>query len=152
MFAVPYLYNFINRPELSVLHARSIAKTYYNTGIDGLPGASDAGAMQTWLLWNMIGLYPITGQTTFLIHSPWFDWLAIDLGVNKSVNITSTGGDNNGDKDYFVQSLKVNGVQWNQSWLQWEDVFANGGVLEFELGSEPVQWAMTGAVPPSPAS
>lgn len=151
MFTIPFLYNYINRPDLTVLHARTVAKDYYNTGVDGLPGNSDAGAMQTWLLWNMIGLYPVTGQTTFLIHSPWFDSLNIDLGDGKTLNVTSTGGDNNGDTDYFVQSLKVNGQQWNQTWLTWEDVFANGGTVEFDLGSEPVQWA-TEDVPPSPAS
>jgi hypothetical protein len=45
----------------------------------GLPGNSDAGAMQTWLLCNMTGLYPVTGQTTFLIHPPWFESLTIGL-------------------------------------------------------------------------
>lgn len=152
MFTIPYLYNYINRPDLSVLQSRSVAKSKYNTGVSGLPGNSDAGAMQTWLLWNMIGLYPVTGQTTFLIHSPWFDSLTIDLGAGKPpLRVTARNGDNNGDADYFVQSLKVNGRQWDRSWLTWDDVFANGGELEFELGARPVRWA-TGDVPPSPAS
>jgi putative alpha-1,2-mannosidase len=151
MFAVPFLYNYINRQELSVLQARTTAKTRYNTGVHGLPGNSDAGAMQTWLIWNMIGLYPVTGQTTFLIHSPWFDSMTIDLGSGKTLKITARGGDNNGDTDYFVQSLKVNGRSWNKSWLTWKDVFAHGGTMQFELGSHPKSWA-TGPVPPSPAS
>ncbi|KAH8698350.1 glycosyl hydrolase [Talaromyces proteolyticus] len=151
MFTIPYLYNYINRPELSVLQSRTVAKSQYSVGVDGLPGNSDAGAMQTWLLWNMIGLYPVTGQTTFIIHSPWFDSLVIDLGAGKTLNITAKNGDNNGDSKFYVQSLKVNGVTWTKSWLTWDDVFAKGGTLEFELGSEPVQWA-TGVLPPSPAS
>ncbi|EED21645.1 alpha-1,2-mannosidase family protein [Talaromyces stipitatus ATCC 10500] len=151
MFTIPYLYNYINRPDLSVLHSRHIAKTYYNTGVKGLPGNSDAGAMQTWLLWNMIGLYPITGQTTFLIHSPWFESMSIDLGEGKRLNVTSTGGDNNGDTDYIVKSVRVNGREWERGWLSWDDVFVDGGLVEFELGKEPVQWAR-GDVPPSPAS
>lgn len=81
MFNIPYLYNYVNRQDLSVAQSRKVAKKYFNTGVAGLPGNSDAGAMQTWLLWNMIGLYPITGQTTFLIHSPWFESLTIDLGA-----------------------------------------------------------------------
>lgn len=152
MFAIPYLYNYINRPELSVLQSRTIAKTMYNTSVNGLPGNSDAGAMQTWLLWNMIGLYPVTGQTTFLIHSPWFDSFEIDLGGGKTLSVTSTGGDNNGDSAYYVQSLKINGQKWDKGWLTWDDVFANGGTLEFELGEQPVQWAKGGDAPPSPAS
>lgn len=150
MFNIPYLYNYVNRQDLSVLRSRNVAKTY-NTGVDGLPGNSDAGAMQTWLLWNMIGLYPITGQTTFLIHSPWFESMTIDLGSSKTLKITSTGGDGNGDSSFYVQSLKVNGKSWNRSWLTWDDVFANGGTLEFVLGNSPANWT-TGELPPSPAS
>jgi putative alpha-1,2-mannosidase len=151
MFNIPYLYNYVGRQDLSVSQSRKVAKSDYSTGVSGLPGNSDAGAMQTWLLWNMIGLYPITGQTTFLIHSPWFASMTIDLGGTKKLKVTTTGGDGNGDKDFYVQSLKVNGKPWKKNWLTWDDIFANGGTLEFELGSTAVNWT-TGELPPSPAS
>ncbi|KAJ5160250.1 uncharacterized protein N7482_007254 [Penicillium canariense] len=151
MFNIPYLYHYVGRQDLSVSQSRKVAKSDYSTGVSGLPGNSDAGAMQTWLLWNMIGLYPITGQSTFLIHSPWFESMTIDLGGNKKLEITSTGGDDNGDRDFYVQSLKVNGKAWEKNWLTWDDVFANGGTLEFELGSTALNWS-TGELPPSPAS
>jgi predicted alpha-1,2-mannosidase len=147
-FGTPYLFNFINRQAESVKQARFVAKTQYNDGMGGLPGNSDAGAMQSWLLWNMIGLYPLTGQTTFLIHSPWFAHLAIDLGSGKTLNISSTGGS---DEAIYVQSLKVNGKSWTKNWLTWDDVFANGGTLDFVLGTEMAQWD-TGPLPPSPGS
>lgn len=151
MFNLPYLYNYVDRQDLSVSRARQVAKGDYHTGKSGLPGNSDAGAMQTWLLWNMIGLYPITGQTTFLIHSPWFESMTIDLGAGKTLEILSTGGDGNGDNDYYVQSLKVNGKKWEKNWLTWDDIFAQGGRLEFELGPTAVNWT-SGVLPPSPAS
>ncbi|CAI7668946.1 unnamed protein product [Penicillium pancosmium] len=151
MFNLPYLYNYVDRQDLSVSRARHVAKGDYHTGKSGLPGNSDAGAMQTWLLWNMIGLYPITGQTTFLIHSPWFESMTIDLGAGRTLEILSTGGDGNGDSDYYVQSLKVNGKTWEKNWLTWDDVFAQGGKLEFELGPTAVNWT-SGVLPPSPAS
>ncbi|KAI9851187.1 MAG: hypothetical protein M1838_004297 [Thelocarpon superellum] len=148
-FASPYLFNFAGRQDLSVKRSRFIAKTYYSTGTSGLPGNSDAGAMQSWLLWNMIGLYPLTGQTTFLIGSPWLGNMTIDLGASKQLVITSTGG--NSDTAYYVQRLQVNGQAWNQSWLVWNDVFAQGGRMDFVLGSQPANWT-TGAPPPSPAA
>lgn len=148
-FTTPYLFNFASRQDLSVKHSRHAALSYYNAGKSGLPGNSDAGAMQTWILWNMIGLYPITGQTTFLVGSPWFEHLEIDLEGGKALTITSTGG--NRESAYYVQSLKVNGKAWDKSWVTWEDVFAKGGRLDFVLGEEPVRWA-NGSLPPSPAS
>lgn len=149
MFNIPYLYHYVGRPDLSVSRSRQVAKEEYHRGRSGLPGNSDAGAMQTWLLWNMIGLYPITGQTTFLIHSPWFESLTIDLGGGQQLQITSTGGDGNGDSQIQVQGLKVNGHRWTRSWLTWEEI-AHGGTLEFELGPTAVNW--TSELPPSPAS
>lgn len=144
-FASPYLFNFVNRQYLSVEKSRFIAKSYYNTGNQGLPGNSDAGAMQSWLLWNMIGLYPMTSTTTFLIGSPWFSDLTIDIGNSKKVVIKSTGGS---DTAYYVQKLKLNGKLWNKNWLTWDDLFANGGTLEFVLGSKKALWD-TGPPPPS---
>ncbi|KAL7628100.1 hypothetical protein AAE478_002297 [Parahypoxylon ruwenzoriense] len=147
-FTSPYLFNFAGRQDLSVKHSRFVARSYYAPVPGGLPGNSDAGAMESWLLWSMIGLYPMTGQTTFLVGSPWFSDLTIDLGGGKKLAITATGGS---DDAYYVQSLKVNGKSWDKAWLTWEDVFANGGTLDFELGSKPANWA-TGPTPPSPAT
>jgi hypothetical protein len=153
-FGTPYLYNFVNQQPLSVKVSRYVGRTLYTPGPGGLPGNSDAGAMQSWLLWNMIGLYPLTGQTTFLIHSPWFTNLTIWLGNNKTLRITSTGGTVAGHPSdaIYVQSLKVNGEAWNQNWLTWYDVFADGGTMDFVLGTAMMPWDAQGAPPPSPAS
>lgn len=147
-FTTPYLFNFVGRQDLTVNTTRSVAKQYYSATPAGLPGNSDAGAMESWILWVMIGLYPMTGQTTFLIGSPWFSDLTIDLGEGKSLEITTTGGS---DTSYYVQSLQVNGQAWNKSWVSWSDVFENGGTMDFMLGSQPANWT-TGPAPPSPAS
>jgi hypothetical protein len=102
----------------------------------------------------MIGLYPLTGQTTFLIHSPWFSNLRIDLGNGKNLTVTSTNGTTAGlaSDAIYVQSLRVNGQSWTKNWLTWNDVFANGGTLDFELGTAMTHWDAKGTLPPSPAS
>lgn len=97
----------------------------------------------------MIGLYPVTGQTTFLVGSPWFEHLSIDLEDGKTLTVTSTGG--NRETAFYVQSLKVNGDAWDKAWVTWDDIFANGGRLDFVLGEQPTRWA-NGTLPPSPAS
>lgn len=150
-FTTPYLYNYVGRQDLSVKRSRFVAKSYYNTAANGLPGNSDAGAMQTWLLWNMIGMYPMTGQPIFLIASPWFSQTTIALGGNKTLNVSSTSGDG-GNEAIYVQSLKVNGQDWNKAWMTWSDVFENGGSMEFVLGTSPSGWAADGERPPSPAT
>jgi putative alpha-1,2-mannosidase len=97
----------------------------------------------------MIGLWPMTGQTTFLILAPWFESMNVSLGSGRTLSITSAGG--NRDAAFYVQSLKVNGQSWDRAWVTWDDVFANGGTLEYVLGDQAVEWTV-GDVPPSPAS
>ncbi|KAF2797770.1 glycoside hydrolase family 92 protein [Melanomma pulvis-pyrius CBS 109.77] len=148
-FTSPFLYNFVRGKQFkSVERSRGIGKLY-NAGTGGLPGNSDAGAMESNILWQMIGLWPLTGQTTFLILSPWFSDMTIDLGTGKALKISATGGSK--DTAFYVQSLRVNGQQWTKSWIAWQDVFANGGTMDFVLGPTPADWA-TGELPPSPAS
>ena len=85
----------------SVKPSRYIAKTHYKPGRSGLAGNSDKGAMQTWLLWNMVGLYPSISQKTFLIGSPW-SGISIDLGDEKTLKISMEC------KGDYVRSFKVN--------------------------------------------
>ncbi|KAI6528543.1 hypothetical protein MCOR16_005332 [Pyricularia oryzae] len=151
-FTTPYLYNFVGRQDMTVNTTRYLGKTYYGVRPNGLPGNSDAGAMESWILWVMLGLYPMTGQTTFLIGSPWLDDITISLGDGKSLQITSTGGS---EDSFYVQSLKVNGKNWTKTWVTWDDIFAKGGKLEFTLGPEPSNFGATSPEsppPPSPAS
>lgn len=147
-FTTPYLYHYVGRQDLSVMQSRYIAKSYYSPNPGGLPGNSDAGAMESWLIWNMLGLYPMVGQTTFLIGSPWFANTTISLGGGKTLAMTTVNGS---ESSFYVQSLKINGNSWKQSWLSWNDVFANGGTMDFVLGRHPANWT-TGPAPPSPAS
>ena len=50
----------------------------------------------------------------------------------------------------YVQSVKVNGVQWDKSWVTHEDIVGgDGGMIEFVLGSEQTEWD-SGVLPPSP--
>lgn len=37
-------------------HARSLANQYFRDANYGVPGNSDAGALNSWLIWQMLGL------------------------------------------------------------------------------------------------
>lgn len=87
----------------------------------------------------------MTSTTTFLIGSPWFTDLTINLGDEKKVEIKSINGS---DTAYFVQELRLNGEVCNKNWIVYDDLFKDGGTLEFVLGTEKKNWD-TGERPPS---
>jgi putative alpha-1,2-mannosidase len=114
----------------------------------GVPGNSDAGALNSWLIWQQLGLYPVVTQPIFLLGSPWFDDINMTVNGNHTLRITANGLDNQ-EESYYVQSVKVNGKQWDKNWVEHDELMLHGGRLEFELGQEPCAWE-SGEVPPSP--
>ena len=133
------------------MRSSQIVNQYYNTGPSGIPGNSDAGALDSWLVWNMIGLYPVVTQPVYLVLRPWFDDISVKIGEEGWLRITAEGLDEESGSVY-VQSLKVNGVQWDRSWIEHTDLMMEGGgnaTLDFVLGRERRDWD-TGEVPPSP--
>lgn len=152
-FATPYLYHYINKQYKSVNQSRALANQYFHDAEYGVPGNSDAGALNSWLIWQMLGLYPIVTQPVYLLGSPWFTDINVTVNVDKTLrilahNVTDAGA--LGQTGYFVQSVKINGQDWNKNWFHHEDVMVDGGTIEFFLGDELTEWE-TGDLPPSPA-
>ena len=145
-FSTPFLYNYIQgRQYKSVLRSRQTVNTYYYPGPSGIPGNSDAGAIDSWMIWNMLGLYPVVTQPVYLLLSPWFNDISVSAGGNSTLRITAQGLS---ETSYYVQSVKVNGQPWNKSWITHDDI-KNGGRIDFVLGANQTSWD-TGALPPSP--
>ncbi|KAI5954212.1 hypothetical protein KGF54_001987 [Candida jiufengensis] len=144
-FLTPFLFNFVNQQYKTSELVNYILTQNFGSGVDGLPGNSDGGAMQAWVIFSMIGIYPIAGTTTYLITSPSVTnlKLTLDNGSTFVVSANNLSGDN-----IYIQSLKVNGKKWDKNWVDHSKLFANGGSLEFEMGSKQVIWE-SGDVPPS---
>lgn len=68
-FLTPYLY-FANANYKTAEPIRYLINTKYSTGPSGLPGNSDAGSMQAWLFFGLVGFYPVASTNTYLISSP----------------------------------------------------------------------------------
>ncbi|KAK7967859.1 glycosyl hydrolase [Apiospora aurea] len=156
-FATPYLYHYLNHQSKSVNQSRALANQYFHDALYGVPGNSDAGALNSWLVWQMLGLYPVVTQPVYLLASPWFADVNVTVNGDRTLRITSRGGGSNsgnpatalGHSGFYVQSVKVNGEPWDRNWLLHDAVMVDGGTIEFEVGDEPVQWEK-GDVPPSP--
>ncbi|KAJ6546989.1 glycosyl hydrolase family 92-domain-containing protein [Mycena capillaripes] len=150
----PALYNYIpGKQYKSVEKTRSIVNTYYTLQNDGIPGNQDAGAMATWLLWNLIGLYPISSQPIFLVTAPFFKALDIRLGTTDPTSLASKSNTylrirapNLNQQNIYVQGLNVNGKNISRSYL-FHDEIAAGATVTFNMGSEPSAWDVD--VPPS---
>jgi predicted alpha-1,2-mannosidase len=147
-FVTPWQYAYAGAPWRTQDVVRRILTGVFSTAPGGLPGNDDLGAMSSWQVWAMLGMYPaIPGVGGYVLGSPTFPKVTISLAGGKTLVITGQGASATAP---YVQSLSVNGKPSTSSWVPWASV-AEGGTLAFTLGTTPNQaWgAAMGDRPPS---
>ncbi|KAL2817965.1 glycosyl hydrolase family 92-domain-containing protein [Aspergillus cavernicola] len=148
-FLTVFQFHYAGRPALSAKRAHSYIPSQFNTTVGGIPGNDDSGAMGSFAVLSMIGLFPVHGQDVYLITAPFFKEVSIRNEVTGNV---ATIRNINFDPTYesiFIQSARRDGAVWTKNWIG-HDFFADGGILELELGSTESDWGTrVGDLPPS---
>ena len=126
-FQVPWIYNWINKPNKTSQTISRILNEQYNSSVSGLPGNDDLGTMGAWYVFASIGLYPmIPGVAGLSINIPSFEEVLINLPDKKTLKIITPKTNN-----FYIKSLLLNNNYHYSSWIEWDKI-RNGGVLEFE--------------------
>jgi len=136
---VPFLFNELGLSHLTQKWTRAICEGAYGTGVKGYVGNEDEGQMSAWYVLASIGLHPINpGDNKYQITSPVFSKITITLDPNYYSGKTFTIiAHDNSDENIYIQSIKLNGQELNRYWISHEEV-TQGGILELEMGNEPV--------------
>lgn len=143
----PFVYNYAGAPWKTQAAARSAASLYTPTP-DGLPGNDDLGALSGWLVWTMLGVYPITpGAPLYTIASPVFDRAVIHMADGKDLVIEAPGTT---FATKYVQAASLDNQALSTTWFTHDDI-ADGATLRFTMGAVPnlTFGAGTDARPPS---
>jgi len=79
--AYPYLFNFVKGEEWRTQkRVQELISKYYKNEPKGLPGNDDTGTMSAWLVFSMMGIYPVSpGDPIYAITKPIFDKVTIQL-------------------------------------------------------------------------
>ncbi|MFZ1288791.1 MAG: glycoside hydrolase domain-containing protein [Melioribacteraceae bacterium] len=135
-FLTSCLYHWIGKPHLSNERTRNIIELNYSSERNGIPGNDDSGAMSSWLAFHMMGFYPNAGQPYYLITTPYFKETVLSINENKTFKIKCI---NFTEKNIYIKSAKLNGKDFNQSWINHQDI-VKGGELVLELSHKPSNW------------
>lgn len=146
-FEVPWEYDFAGSPSHTQDVVRRMVLQLFNDTPGGLPGNDDGGAMSSWYVFAVLGIYPeITAVGGFVVGSPLFNSACVSLSGGHFLNITSA---NAGDGNPYVTALSINGVSTQSLWIPWSEI-SNGVVLNFSLTNSPTSWGTSAAdSPPS---
>ena len=145
---IAYLFAYAGEPWKTQKWVHDIINREYFTTPDGLSGNDDAGQMSSWLVFSMVGFYPVCpGMPYYVIGSPSFEESVITLENGKKFTIEAKGAS---EKNIYIQSATLNGQPYDKSYILHKDIM-NGGILSFVMGDSPnKEWASSaGSLPPS---
>jgi len=133
-FAIPYLYNYLGSPWKTQKRIRQLIEAWFPDNIHGIPGDEDGGGMSAFVVFSMMGFYPVTsGVPIYNLGSPVFDQVEVKLPAGKTFTIVAKY--NSRDRKY-VQSVTINGQPQSQVWFTHAEL-TRGGRIEVEMSAEP---------------
>jgi predicted alpha-1,2-mannosidase len=132
-----WMFNYAGRPDLTQKFSRWILDNKYLTSPDGIPGNDDYGTMSSWFIFAALGFYPITGTTTYVVGSPLFEHVELQLDKDCTLVIDAPCVDGaRDDKCIYVKSVQVNGVALDKLFLDHSQLVCGKNkqvVLAFEM-------------------
>jgi len=126
----PYLFNYVTDQEWRTQKTISkLIKKYFKNTPDGLPGNDDTGTMSAWLIYSMMGIYPISpADPLYTITTPVFDKITIQLDgryyKNKQLVIKKEGHGK-------IKCVEING-KIKKSYFITHQELISGNVLKIE--------------------
>lgn len=126
-----YLFDYVGQAWKTQETVHKILTTLFSDKPDGICGNDDCGQMSAWYIMSALGFYPVCPSSNeYAIGSPLFTKATLHLENGKSFVINSPRNET------YIQSLKLNGKDYNNTFLNHKDIM-EGGVLDFTMGSTP---------------
>ncbi len=130
-FLTPCLYHWLGRPDLTSDRVRQIISDNYNDSPTGLPGNDDSGAMSSWLVFHMMGLYPNAGQDYYLLHAPLLKAYTMQLCNGNIIHATVKG------KGTHYEKVTFNGKELKDARISHQQLMTGGELVFYRKASPP---------------
>ena len=145
---VPFEGDYSGAPWLTEKVTTEILDQLYPDNPVGEPGNDDLGAMSSWAVWSMLGLYPETPGTPVLVTtSPTFSSAEIDMGDGHHLVIRASRAQRGA---IYISKMAVDGRSWDRPWLP-AQMGTEGGTVDVTLVKDPpMRWGSSPSdAPPS---
>jgi predicted alpha-1,2-mannosidase len=140
-----YLYCYAGQPWKAARRLHEVIKTQYGNQPNSLSGNDDCGQMSAWYIFTALGFYPVCPASDYyVIGSPAVKKAVMHLSSGKKFTMLA---ENLSEQNIYVQSVKLNGRNWNTPFLPHREL-KGGGTLVFTMGPQPnPEWGKNCAVP-----
>ena len=131
---VPYLYNYAGAAWKTQKRVRQMLNTWFRNDLMGVPGDEDGGGLSSFVVFSVLGFYPVTpGSTEYAIGSPVFPEATLRLSNGKEFRIIAKGAS---AQNKYILSASLDGKRLERPFISHEDIMA-GGVLDLRMGANP---------------
>ena len=139
---VIYLYSCAGQPWKAAERLHQVVTTQYGNGPGSLCGNDDCGQMSAWYLFTCLGFYPVCpASNEYVIGAPQVPHAEMHLSNGKTFTMSA---ENLSDQNIYVQSVQVNGKDWNTTTLP-TSLVKDGGHIVFKMGPQPnKEWGSHG--------
>lgn len=120
----PYSYIYVNQHDKLCDILDECVYKCFGTGRGAIPGNNDSGGLSSCFVWNVLGIFPVSGQNLILLGKPFADKASIKLSSGKKLEIIRHG------KEKYVEKILFNGASIDDYRLTVSELMS-GGVLEF---------------------
>ena len=147
-FHIPYIYDYLGSPWKTQKRIHQLIDMLFSDTVSGIPGDEDGGGMSSFVVFSMMGFFPVTpGIPIYAIGSPFFESVTISLPNGRKFSVKAK---NYSEENKYIQSARLNGKALDRAWFT-HDELTRGGVLELTMGPEPNRkWgAAEEVLPPS---
>ncbi len=133
-FHIPYIYDYLGSPWKAQKRIRQLIDYLFADTVSGIPGDEDGGGMSSFVVFSMMGFFPVTpGIPIYAIGSPFFEKTTLTLPDGKTFTVKAKGYS---EDNKYIQSARLNGKALDRAWFTHEEL-TGGGVLELVMGPEP---------------
>nr|WP_223154634.1 GH92 family glycosyl hydrolase [Aestuariibaculum sediminum] len=124
--AYPFLFNYVKGEEYrSQKLVKQLVGKYFKNEPGGLPGNDDTGTMSAWLVYSMMGIYPVVpGEPIYTITTPMFEKITIELNETYYSNKTLTI-ERDKNSDGKIKRIELDGRKLNSYFINHADLTDN---------------------------
>ncbi|HEY2084212.1 MAG TPA: GH92 family glycosyl hydrolase, partial [Verrucomicrobiae bacterium] len=141
---VIYLYCYAGKPWKAAERLHQVVSTQYGSGPGSLCGNDDCGQMSAWYMFTCMGFYPVCPASDYyVIGAPQIPAAVMHLSNGKTFSMTAQDVS---DRNIYVQSVKLNGKNWDSPFLPCKEL-EHGGKIDFVMGPQPSQWGTRALMP-----
>ncbi len=128
----PYAYHYAGRHDRLSEVVEAGRRYMFTDGRGGLPGNNDSGGLSSLYIWNVAGIFPVSGQNLMIIGSPYMFTTVFHLNNGKTFTVRREG------EGIYVRRALLDGEELPELAFTVERMTA-GGELVLEMTMEPLK-------------